>query len=110
MSVWPSPSPVTLLWKNHAKPSISCMRCLQSNLAFLAQLGPNKPITAPTPKGPALMEPPPGVPQDIKDGYERLKPLFPGWNGVPKASPRQANAPLPPGGQTQAAANPVLAS
>ncbi|KAF2102075.1 hypothetical protein NA57DRAFT_54009 [Rhizodiscina lignyota] len=73
---------------------IDCMRCLQANLAYLAQLSPNKPVTQLPARGPAIMDAPSSS-AGLEEQYTKLKGLFPGWNGMPKPSPSQSNAALP---------------
>ncbi|MBE7179890.1 MAG: hypothetical protein INR71_01570 [Terriglobus roseus] len=72
----------------------SCLRCLQSNLAYLAQSSPGKPMLAVPKVGPAIMDAPPTLPS-MSEWYAKLKPLFPGWNGMLRPSPTQGSASLP---------------
>lgn len=63
-----------------------CMRRLQANLAYLAAIADAKKKAGAVPSGPAIMVPPPHMPQ-VHDLYKKLNALFPeaGQSAVNKA-------------------------
>ncbi|EXJ80624.1 hypothetical protein A1O3_06908 [Capronia epimyces CBS 606.96] len=63
-----------------------CMRRLQANLAYLAAIADAKKKAGTLPSGPAIMIPPPHLPQ-VHDLYKKLNALFPeaGHSAVNKA-------------------------
>ena len=81
---------------------IQALRRIQANLAYLAPISQGREV----PPGPMHMTPPEHMPQ-LKDRYEQLRELFPGWGGMdyklsyggssdsPRSNVNGATAPLP---------------
>lgn len=61
---------------------IHTMRRVQANLQYL--MSKNQPAGADGKKieGPAIMTAPPHLGERLKGDYERLRELFPEWNGI----------------------------
>ncbi|EXJ90234.1 hypothetical protein A1O1_03333 [Capronia coronata CBS 617.96] len=88
-----------------------CMRRLQANLAYLAAIADAKKKAGALPSGPAIMVPPPHLPQ-VHDLYKKLNALFPeaGHSAVGKAvayAAAQNQSPHPGAKQQQSASVPA---
>lgn len=73
---------------------IQCLRRVQANLAYMmpkAQKGQDESKIQP---GPAHMTPPRHMPQ-LKERYEQLKELFPGWQGLESRMSANSASPTP---------------
>lgn len=60
---------------------IHTMRRVQANLQYLMYKQQPDGGTKQLP-GPAVMTPPPHLGEKLREEYERLRELFPGWNGI----------------------------
>ncbi len=71
---------------------MQCMRYVQANIAYLAPKAQQQPGMKTQP-GPAYMRPPPQMPQ-LREKYEQLRELFPGWQGMEHRMSASAASPV----------------
>ncbi|CZT14590.1 uncharacterized protein RCC_00565 [Ramularia collo-cygni] len=81
---------------------VHTMRRVQANLAWLM---PTASQSSNVPPGPALMTPPPHMPA-LVPLYDRLKGLFPGWQGLEGRMAANSSSPRPNGPMAPTAGTP----